>query len=271
MKRYMLWNAVVFFWLCCSAAPGDGYLLSEMCTKEEKGEKLSVPNVKFFEENLCYMWKFTVSCSPCCGEKELFFGGWAGGFDVVVFPKWRICCFWFSHVVHRVIREIICRCSRIILALSSLVRFFFLGYVFSPLRACLTISKCRSSKQALIPPFDISLNNIPSLQEKQHFVVSLLHFSLFFYCFICEPAGGSASEDCTVLIHKLLHACHSNELCCLAFITAQIVFPLWRLPSGRETKRWRLTSEAAARSGTHTKKLCVISLKIARVIMTSAS
>lgn len=148
MKRYMLWNAVSFFWLCRSAAPGDGYLLSEMCTKEEKGEKLSVPNVKVFEENLCYMWKFTVSCSPCCGEKKLFFGGWGGGFDVVVFPKWRICCFWFSRVVHRVIREIICRCSRIILALSSLVRFFFLGCVFSPSRACLTISKCRSSEQA---------------------------------------------------------------------------------------------------------------------------
>lgn len=77
----------LFFRLCCSAAPGGCYLLSEMCTKEEKGVKVSVLNVKVFVKNLYYMWKFTVSCSPCCGWKKLFFGGWGGGFDVVVFPN----------------------------------------------------------------------------------------------------------------------------------------------------------------------------------------
>lgn len=126
-----------------------------------------MPNVKVFPGEP-WLRKFMVSYSPCCGEKELLFGGEC--FDVVVFPKWRICRFWLTRVVHRVIREIICRCSRIILALSSLVRFLFLGYVFSPLRACLTISKCRSSKHS-IPHFNISLNIIPSLQEPQHFVV----------------------------------------------------------------------------------------------------
>lgn len=57
-----------------------------------------------------------------------------------LFPKWWICCFCFTHVVHHVIREIICRCSRIILALSSHVRCSLLVYISSPLRACLTIS-----------------------------------------------------------------------------------------------------------------------------------
>lgn len=117
-------------------------------------EKLAVPNVKVLARTCdrCVSFRHRL---PLCGGKELFVWGCGEGFDVVVLPKWWICCLCFTHVVHHVIREIICRCSGIILALSSHVRCFLLGYILSPPRACLTISyhSARAAPTRLLHPF----------------------------------------------------------------------------------------------------------------------
>lgn len=164
------------------------------------------------------MWKFPGSFAPPWREE--------GGFDAVVFLKWWIFCFSFTRVIHHVIREIICRCSRIILALSYRVRCFLLGYSLSPPRACLTISY-HSARAACTR---LHYRWISSLLYKKSsicgIITALQTVCIFFYYSSWEPAGGSDSEDFTVLIHKLLHEWHSNELCCLAFIIAQIIFPL---------------------------------------------
>lgn len=82
-----------------------------------------------FQDRFSHRWR-----------SKLFFWRCCEGFDVVVFSKWWMCFFCFTYAVCHVIREFICRWFWIILALSSHVRCFFLSYILSPLRACLTVA-----------------------------------------------------------------------------------------------------------------------------------
>lgn len=154
-----------------------------------------------------------LDCLPHCGGKgRRSFGGrgdvkkalmWlcfqSGGSAVSVSPVLFITS----------LGEIICRCSGIILALSSHVRCSLLGYISSPLRACLTISYHIVQQH----PQDSSIKNItehhPFFRGESSIcaIITALQTVTSFYCSLWQPAGASDSEDSTLpmLIHKLLH------------------------------------------------------------------
>lgn len=138
------------------------------------------------------------------------------------------------------------------------------------MRACLTINYHRARAA---PTRLLLLEYHAFFTGRAVFVASLLNFRQPVSNFIVLYGNQLVHltlKTFPVSVHKWLHECHNCEMRCLVFIIAQIIFPLKRLSSVRETKRLRSWQGSHPLEYAHIK-MFLISLKIAGMIATSAT